>query len=79
MTIVTYLDGKYAIFHYIINIVGTATKVQTLTCNKTAYMQTPCNRATTYYCGYTSNSKAKFALKVSLSLSLVTPKSTCFA
>ena len=49
MIIRTYLDGKYEVFYHIIDLVGTATEVQTLACKEAAYMQTLYNRATTYY------------------------------
>ena len=45
-TIGIYLD---AVFHYITNLVGTTAKVQTFICNKIVYMQSPNNRAKTYY------------------------------
>ena len=49
MTIIIYIDGKYALFYYVKDLVGAAAKVQTLACNKAACMQTPYNRARAYY------------------------------
>ena len=49
ITIVIYLDGKYALFHLTTDLVGAAAKVQTLACNEIAFIQTQYNRATTYY------------------------------
>ena len=46
MTIRIYLDRKYIVFYHIIDLVGMATKVQTLACNEAAYMQTLHNEAT---------------------------------
>ena len=39
----------YAVFHHIIDLIGATAKVQTLAYNKTEFMQTPNNRASTYY------------------------------
>ena len=45
MTIITYLGGKYAASHHIIDLVGTAANIQ----NPTAYTQTLLSKATAYY------------------------------
>ena len=49
MTIIIYLDSKYALFNHIIDLVDTTAKVKTLACNEAAYMQIQYNRATIYY------------------------------
>ena len=45
MTIITYLGGKYATSHHIIDLVGVPAYIQ----NPTAYMQTLLSKATVYY------------------------------
>ena len=47
MTIIKHLGVKYAISHHITDVIGMAANVKTPACNEAAYMQTPCNRATT--------------------------------
>ena len=49
LTIIIYLDGKYAAFYHTIDLVCGATNVQKPTYNVAAYKQTPFNRATTYH------------------------------
>ena len=48
-TIITHLDGKYAVLYHIIDLVGAVAKVQTLACNGPMYIQTLYNRGTTDY------------------------------
>ena len=45
MNIVTYLGGKYAASHHIIDLVDVAANIH----NPGTYMQTLLNKATTYY------------------------------
>ena len=39
----------YAVFHYVVDLVSTTAKIQTLAYNETAYMKPLYNRVTNYY------------------------------